>query len=60
MDYVDLVWLSLLKDLGEFTYHVEKMQSSLNPEMGKRFDSSIEIIKLKDTVEKLNGLVHVY
>jgi ABC-type Fe2+-enterobactin transport system substrate-binding protein len=59
MDYVDLVWQSLLKDIGELTYHLDKLQSSLNPEMGKNFDSSKEIIKIKDTVEKINGIVHV-
>ena len=59
MDYLDFVWQSLLKDIDELTYHLDKLQSSLNPEMGENFDSSKEIMKIKDTVEKINGIVHV-
>lgn len=68
MDYIDLVCQSLMKDLGEFNYHVEKIQSKLNSEIGnnknieigKSIDSSKEILKLKNAVDKLNGLLHVY
>ena len=67
MEYMNLAWHNLVKDLGEFTLQLDKLENKLkndadfknNKVISEHFASSKEILELKNIEEKLYGMNNV-